>query len=98
MERALSFALYGLENNDEWVLELARRMQMLATYDLTEKCASGDWSIGGESYLGFMIVNVVGPKWVLKMVSWLLEIMGPSRENHIMRSSPVIEWVNFDRG
>ena len=37
-------------------------------------------------------------KWVLRTMAWMPEIMGASRENHVMRSSAVVNSMVYGDG
>lgn len=98
MELALDFAQYGVETESEWARELARRMVMLATYDVDASGAYRDNIDGGVAVGNFAIVQYMTLKWVLRTMSWLPEVLGASRENHIMRSSNVVNSLYYEAG
>ena len=52
MELAVPFAQYGVEARSSWAKELARRMQILATYDVHETGVSEDNIDGGQIVCG----------------------------------------------
>jgi hypothetical protein len=100
MELAWPFAQYGVEADSEWGRELARRMQILATYDIHETGVSEDNIDGGQIVCGgwFKIAHPMALKNVLGTMAWLPETLGPSRENHIMRSTSVVALVYYMDG
>lgn len=100
MEFALDFAQYAVEADDEWAREMARRQQILATYDVHDTGVVED-NIDGGGIAADGWMNAAVPsalKWVLRTMGWLPEIMGASRENHIMRASAVVNSVNYGKG
>ena len=100
MELAALFARYGVEAASPWAREIARRSQLLATYDPRSNGESMDL-IDGGNYVNkswFKIAHPMALKYVLRTMGWLPEIMGPNRENHIMRSSGVIKKVAYGKG
>ena len=100
MEVAVAFAQYGVEADSEWGRELARRMQILATYDIHETGVSEDNIDGGQIVCGgwFKIAHPMALKHVLSTIAWLPEYFGPSRENHIVRSTATVTNVIYDDG
>ena len=98
MELALDFAQYGVEADSEWARELGRRMVLLATYDVDASGAYQDNIDGGVTVGDFPIVQYTTLKWVHRTMSWLPELLGPSRENHIMRSTEVVNTVQYGAG
>jgi hypothetical protein len=100
MELALDFARYGVEANDEWAKEIARRAQILATYEVTDTGVVQD-NIDGGGIAADGWMNAANPsalKWVLRTIAWLPEILGPSRESHIVRSSATVTSVVYGKG
>lgn len=88
---------YGVLAEDERILEIGRRMLIMATYDsdtngvvkdglLGHPVATGEWS------------NLAHP-WplcqVMEALAWMPETFGPKRENHIMRSTSVVNSVVY---
>jgi hypothetical protein len=91
---------FGVLANNEWAREIGRRMMLMATYDsLTngvvkdglfgDQVATGEWS------------NLAHP-WplcqVLEAIAWLPREFGPNRENHIVRSTSVVNKVLYEKG
>ncbi len=100
MEIASVFARFGVEADSEWAREIARRSQILATYDPKENGQTMDLLDGGV-YVNsrwFKIAHPMALRYVLRTMAWLPEIMGANRENHIMRSSGVVNRVVYDKG
>ena len=100
MELAVPFAQYGVEAQSAWAKELARRMQILATYDVHPTGVSEDNIDGGFIVCGawFKIAHPMALKHVLGTMAWLPEEFGASRENHILRSSSVVSNVLYGKG
>jgi hypothetical protein len=100
MELAGPFARYGVEADSAWAREIARRSQLLATYDPLDNGLTMDL-IDGGMYVNrrwFKIAHPMALKHVLKTIAWLPEIMGPNRENHIVRSTGVVKHVVYAKG
>ncbi len=99
MELASTFARYGVEADSEWSKEIARRSQLLATYDVLENGQSMDL-IDGGSYVSkswFKIAHPMALNYVLKTIAWLPEIVGANRENHLVRTSGVVKSVTYSK-
>ena len=100
MELALDFARYGVEANDEWAREIARRAQILATYEVTDTGVVQD-NIDGGGIAADGWMNAANPsalKWVLRTIAWLPEILGANRENHLVRSSATVNSIVYGKG
>ena len=100
MELAMDFAQYGVQANSEWARELARRQEILVTYDAHETGVVEDNIDGGPLAAGAWLKSAhpSALEWVLRAMSWLPERLGASRENHIMRSSAVVNSVTYGKG
>ena len=99
-ELARSFARYGVEADSEWGREIARRSELLTTYDGLENGQAID-GIDGTSIVDgswFKIAQPMALDYVLKTMGWMPEVMGANRENHIMRSSGVVKRVTYGAG
>jgi hypothetical protein len=99
MELAALFARYGVEADSEWAREIARRSQLLATYDPLPDGQSMDLIDGGAmvNLRWFKIAHPMALKYVLRTMGWLPEVMGANRENHIMRPSSVVKRVVYGK-
>ena len=92
MELASVWARYGVEADSEWAREIARRSQLISTYDALPNGRSMDL-IDGGSYVSdtwFKIAHPMALDYVLKTMAWEPEVMGANRENHLMRTSEVV--------
>ncbi len=107
MELAADFAQYGVGVEADgdasaaaWAKELARRMQVFATYDVHETGVVEDSIDGGVIAAGawFKGTHPSAMKWVLRTMAWLPEVFGPCRENHIMRSTSVVHRAAYGDG
>ena len=100
MELAASFARYGVEAASDWAREIARRSQVLATYDPRADGSTMDLIDGGVmvNRSWFKIAHPMALKYVLRTIAWLPEVAGASRENHIVRSSGVLKRVVYGKG
>lgn len=99
-ELARTFARYGVEADSEWGREIARRSELLTTYDGLENGQAID-GIDGTSIVDgswFKIAQPMALDYVLKTMGWLPEVMGANRENHIMRTSGVVKRVTYGVG
>jgi hypothetical protein len=91
---------YGVLTHSDWASEIGRRIMVMATYDslpngvvkdglFGDQVATGEWS------------NLAHP-WplcqVLEAIAWLPEYFAPNRENHIVRSSSVVQEVLYEKG
>lgn len=97
---APAWAQYAVQANDPWARELAYRQMVLATYDAHETGVTEDNIDGGIIVNGdwFNIAHGLPLRWVLAAMAWLPEELGASRENHLMRSSAVVQSVVYGRG
>jgi len=100
MELAAAWAQYAAEAQNPWARELARRMQLLATYDGHETGVSEDNIDGGfvVNHAWFKIAHPMALKHLLATVAWLPEWFAPCRENHIVRSTAVVNSVQYGPG
>ncbi len=99
MELAVPFAQYGVQAHSAWGRELARRIQILATYDghatgVSEDNLDGGFVVNAD---WFKIAHPMALKHLLGTIAWMPEEFGPARENHIVRSSAVVNHVSYDR-
>lgn len=95
MELAPAFAQYGVEAHSPWARELARRMQILATYDGHETGVSEDNLDGGfvVNNAWFKIAHPMALKHLLATIAWMPEEFGPASENHIVSSTATVTSV-----
>ncbi len=100
MEMAVPFAQLGVEAEDPWAKEIARRVQILATYDGHETGVSEDNIDGGfvVNDNWFKIAHPMALAHLLKTIAWMPECFGPARENHIVESSAVVNSVTYGAG
>ena len=100
MELAVAFAQYGQQADSPWARELARRMQILATYDGHETGVSEDNIDGGfvVNDAWFKIAHPMALKHLLGTLAWLPSEFGAVRENHLVRSSAVVSAVVYRAG
>lgn len=100
MELATVYAQYGVLADSEWGREMARRQQLLATYDVHETGVVEDNIDGGTIVAGgwFKIAHPMALKHVLGTMAWLPETLGANRENHLMQTSAVVTSVVYGDG
>jgi hypothetical protein len=100
LDLAPSFAQYAVAAEDPWMRELAYRQVVLQTYDGHENGVTEDNIDGGVIVNGdwFNIAHPMPLRFLLGAMGWLPEELGPSRENHIVRSSAVITSVRYQVG
>ncbi len=100
MIHAPALAQYALETGDTWCRELAYRQMVLQTYDVHETGVSED-NIDGGAIVNGNWLNIAHPlplRFVLAGIGWLPEEVGASRENHIVRSTAVVNSVSYGDG
>ena len=93
-------AQYSVEANDSWMRELAYRQMILQTYDLHETGVTED-NIDGGIIVNGSWLNIAHPwplRWVLTAIGWLPEELGASRENHVVRSTAVVDSIHYGAG
>lgn len=96
---APSLIRYGVLAEDDRIFEIGRRMIIMATYDsdvngvvkdgiFGQAVATGEWS------------NLAHP-WplcqVMEAMAWAPDTLGPKSENHIMRSTSVVNSVVYSK-
>ena len=97
---APALAQYAAQTDSEWCRALAYRMMVLQTYDAHETGVTEDNIDGGVIVNGNWL-NIAHPlplRWMLASLAWLPEELGASRENHIVRSSAVVNSVIYGAG
>lgn len=100
LEMANNFGQYAALTGSEWAHEVGRRTMILATYDATETGVVID-GIDGTPIVAADWFKIAGPmalKHTLAAMAWMPEVLGASRENHIMRSTAVIRSVTYGDG
>ena len=93
-------AQYGVKANDPFLRELGYRQFILQTYDVHENGVSED-NIDGGILVNGTWLNIAHPlplRWVLAGIGWLPEELGASRENHLVRSSAVVNSIVYGNG
>lgn len=99
-ELAPVFAQYGVTAKSAWGREMARRQILLSTYDAHENGVVEDSVTGGQIVSASW--NKITVPWALKdaldTMGWLPEILGPARENHVMRTTSIVSHVAYRRG
>jgi hypothetical protein len=93
-------ARYGVVADDALMRELGYRQLVLQTYDGHESGVTED-NIDGGVIVNNSWFNIAHPLpllWVLQAISWLPEELGPSRENHLIRSSAVVDSIVYSKG
>ena len=100
MIHAPALAQYAVETGDAWTRELAYRQMVLQTYDIHETGVSEDNIDGGAIVNGawFNIAHPLPLRFVLASIGWLPEEVGASRENHIVRSTAVVNSATYGDG
>jgi hypothetical protein len=91
---------YGALAHSEWASEVGRRMMLMATYDSLPNGVVKD-GLFGDQVATAEWSNLAHP-WplcqVLEAIAWLPEKFAPNRENHIVRSSSVVQIVLYEKG
>lgn len=93
-------AQYGEVADDALMRELAYRQLILQTYDVHESGVSED-NIDGGVIVNNEWFNIAHPwplLWVQQAIGWLPEELGASRENHLVRTSTVVDSIVYGNG
>ncbi|MCL5104794.1 MAG: malectin domain-containing carbohydrate-binding protein [Armatimonadetes bacterium] len=100
LQMAPAFARYGVEADSEWGREMARRQNILALYDVHDTGVTEDGIKGGVIVNGswFSDAHPIPLAFVPLTMGWQPEALGASRENHIMRTSRVVNSVVYGKG
>ena len=94
---AAGLAQYSVLAGDPLTREMARRMAILGAYDALDNGAVID-GLDGTPVVASAWLNIIHPlalRFTLQTMSWLPELFGPARENHIMRSSSEVVSVTY---
>lgn len=94
------WARYGVEADNAWAREIARRKSILSTYHFHELGKVEDNIDGGQitaanwsELIGF------GPiLCALEMIGWMPEEFGPARENHLVRTTALVTSIVYGQG
>jgi hypothetical protein len=97
---APTLAEWSVQADSVWARELAYRQFVLQTYDghangVTEDNIDGGVIVNGD---WFNIAHPLPLRFILEAIGWLPEELGPSRENHVVRSSAVINSIEYAAG
>ncbi len=91
---------FGALARSPWASEIGRRMMLMATYDSLPNGVVKD-GLFGDQVATAEWSNLAHP-WplcqVLEAIAWLPEAFAPNRENHIVRSSSVVQKVLYEKG
>jgi hypothetical protein len=94
---AVTILRYAVLANDDLFFEIGRRMMIMATYDSAENGVVKD-GLTGQAVATGEWSNLAHP-WpfcqVVEAMAWTPELFGPKRENHIMRSTSVVNSVVY---
>jgi hypothetical protein len=93
-------AKYGVTAEDSWMKELAYRQMILQTYDVHESGVTED-NIDGGVIVNDSWLNIAHPwplLWVQQAIGWLPEELGASRENHLVRTTAVVDSITYGKG
>ncbi len=100
MSVAATMARYGAVADCAWAREVARRQTILCTYDAHETGVVEDGIDGGAIVAGdwFNLAHPWPLRQVMEFLAWQPELFGAQRENHIMRSSSVVNQIRYAKG
>ena len=91
---------YAFQADDARIREIGRRMAIMATYDTDENGVVKDGLLGQPVATGEWS-NLAHP-WplcqVLEAMAWTPDLFGPARENHLMHSTSVVNWIVYGDG
>jgi hypothetical protein len=91
---------YGALAHSEWASEIGRRMMLMATYDSLPNGVVKD-GLFGDQVATAEWSNLAHP-WplcqVLEAMAWLPEAFAPNRENHVVRSTSVVQNILYEKG
>ena len=93
-------AQYGEVADDALMRELGYRQLILQTYDVHESGVTED-NIDGGVIVNNSWLNIAHPwplLWVQQAIGWLPEELGTSRENHLVRTSAVVDSIVYGNG
>ena len=99
-ELAPRYARFAALTGSTWAREMARRQIILATYDFHENGVVEDNIDGGQIVTGAWskIAVQMALDHVLEAMAWMPGILGPNRENHIVRTASTVTSVVYDDG
>jgi len=100
LDVAPTVAQYAVAAGSSWARELAYRQMILQTYDTHETGVTEDNIDGGIIVNGDWL-NIAHPmplRFGLAAIGWLPEELGANRENHIVRSTAVVNSVRYGAG
>jgi hypothetical protein len=91
---------YGALAHSEWASEIGRRMMLMATYDSLQNGVVKD-GLFGDQVATAEWSNLAHP-WplcqVLEAIAWLPDKFAPNRENHLVRSTSVVQRILYEKG
>jgi len=91
---------YGVQADDPRLFEIGRRMMIMACYDADENGVVKD-GLFGESVATGEWSNLAHP-WplcqIMEAMKWAPEIFAPKRENHVVRTTSVVQSVVYAKG
>ena len=95
-----SYLKFASMTGSKTMREMGRRQITLANYDILDTGVVVD-CLSGEVYVAkewFKIAHPISMECSLRAMSWLPESLGPNRENHIMRTTAVVQHVTYADG
>jgi hypothetical protein len=91
---------FGALAHSEWASEIGRRMMIMATYDSLQNGVVKD-GLFGDQVATAEWSNLAHP-WplcqVLEAMAWLPDKFAPNRENHVVRSTSVVQRILYKKG
>ena len=93
-------AAYGVTAENSLMRELGYRQMILQTYDVHETGVSED-NIDGGVIVNDSWLNIAHPwplLWVQQAIGWLPEELGAGGENHLVRTSAVVDAIVYGKG
>lgn len=93
-------ARYSVEAESDWAREIVRRATILSFYHFHDGGMVEDHIDGGQiTAREWSELIGLGPILCgLEIMAWLPELFGPARENHLVRSSSLVNEISYGQG
>lgn len=100
MAMSSSMARYAILADSAWAREIARRQCILMNYDARDTGVVIDGMLGAPVVAGswFHLAHPLPFRYSLEAIGWRPDLFAPNRENHIVRSTSVVQMVRYGKG